>query len=175
MNISLIAAVDNNGLIGACNRLPWHIPEDLKRFKSATQGCTIIMGRLTWESLPRKPLTARRNIVVSSNIDFMAARNDLNVDDAYDLDDALFICGQQEKIFIIGGQRLFEEGIKLADTVYLTRIDTSVPTDKTARYFPTEYLVENFTHTETTGTAIGCIDGNPISCEFQTWTKNETV
>lgn len=167
MNIKLIAAVDNNGLIGVHNRLPWHIPEDLKRFKALTKGFTVIMGRLTWESLPVKPLPDRRNIVVSSDLDFFL-RNAVN---AYDLSDALSVCDRYSDVFVIGGQRLFEEAIKLADTVYLTRVDTAIQPHESARYFPTEYLVEHFT-SETTGKANGFVLGEPVKCQFQTWTRS---
>jgi len=134
------------------------------------------MGRLTWESLPVKPLPSRANIVVSANGDYWA----FNIDeygqnrDCGDLEDAVVFCRRwpHKECFLIGGQSIFAEGIRLADTVYLTRVDTWVPTDETARYFPTEYLVERFTHTETTGTAIGNINGKPVSCEFQTWKRS---
>ena len=67
MNIHIIWAQDNNGGIGKDNKLPWHISEDLINFKKITSIHTIIMGRKTWDSLPKKPLPNRRNIVLSSN------------------------------------------------------------------------------------------------------------
>lgn len=169
MRIKLIAAVDNNGLIGIHRSLPWHISEDLQRFKALTKGFPIIMGRVTWESLPTKPLPDRKNIVISSDDDYFASR-DAAVSDAYNLDDALSVCGQFSDVFVIGGQRLFEEAIERADKVYLTRVDTFIAPHKSARYFPTDYLVEHFT-SETTGAANGFILGEPVACEFQTWRR----
>lgn len=139
MEINLIAAVDTNGLIGLNGSIPWDCPEDLKRFKALTTGHTVIMGRKTWDSLPVKPLSNRRNIVVSANKDWFADRlNEIkDVSDAYSLDDALRGSG---KFFVIGGQRLYEEAIHLADRVYLTRIRATIKPNNTAAYFPLDAL-----------------------------------
>ena len=85
--ITLIVAVAQNGVIGAKGALPWHIPEDLKRFKALTLGKPTIMGRKTWDSLPKKPLPGRTNIVVTRDPAFGA--NGARV--AHSLDDALFM------------------------------------------------------------------------------------
>ena len=65
MDITLIAAAAENGVIGAAGRIPWHISGDMKRFKALTMGKAVVMGRKTWDSLPKKPLPGRDNIVVS--------------------------------------------------------------------------------------------------------------
>ena len=70
--ISLVYAISNNGVIGKNGGLPWHMPSDLKHFKAVTLGKPVIMGRKTWESLPRKPLPGRQNIVVSRQLGFVA-------------------------------------------------------------------------------------------------------
>jgi dihydrofolate reductase len=139
MEINLIAAIDTNGLIGLNGSIPWHCPEDLKRFKALTTGHTVIMGRKTWDSLPVKPLSNRRNIIVSANKDWYADHVGTmdNIQDAYSLDDALRGNG---KFFVIGGQRLYEEAIHLADRVYLTRIKATIKPNETAAYFPVDAL-----------------------------------
>ena len=70
--VTLIVAVAENGVIGVNGALPWHIPEDLKRFKALTLGKPMIMGRKTWDSLPRRPLPGRTNIVVTRDNAFRA-------------------------------------------------------------------------------------------------------
>ena len=70
--ITLVVAVASNGVIGAAGTLPWHLPEDLKRFKALTLGKPTIMGRKTWDSLPRKPLPGRTNIVITRDVRFQA-------------------------------------------------------------------------------------------------------
>lgn len=141
MQINLIAAIDTNGLIGLNGSIPWYCPEDLKRFKALTAGHTVIMGRKTWDSLPVKPLPNRHNVIVSANSDWFADAlgNNPNVSDAYSLDDALRGNG---RVFVIGGQRLYEEAIYLADRVYLTRIHATIKANQTAAYFPLDGLKE---------------------------------
>ena len=70
--IVLVVAIADNGVIGSNGAIPWHIPEDLKRFKALTMGHTIVMGRKTWDSLPRKPLPGRVNVVVTRQLDWKA-------------------------------------------------------------------------------------------------------
>ncbi len=86
--ISIIVAVSEDWGIGKDNELLWHIPEDLKRFKSLTLGKTVIMGKKTWESLPRKPLPGRKNIVLT---DIPGERIDFAIT-AYSIEDALGKC-----------------------------------------------------------------------------------
>ena len=141
MQINVIAAIDTNGLIGLNGSIPWYCPEDLKRFKALTNGHTVIMGRKTWDSLPFKPLPHRRNVIVSANSDYFAdpIGDNQNVSDAYSLDDAL---RGNDTYFVIGGQRLYEEAIHLADRVYLTRIHATIKANDTAAYFPVDGLKE---------------------------------
>ena len=138
MRINIIAACDQNGLIGINGRMPWYIPEDLQRFKRLTTGNAIIMGRKTWESLPIKPLPDRTNYVISrSTMD--------NPTNAFwhrrSLQSVLQAIEQYRPdsgVFIIGGQRLYEEALPLADTVYLTKVKTTYnPKDNDeVAYFP---------------------------------------
>jgi len=114
----IIAAVSADGVIGVGNTIPWHYPADLKRFKRLTAGATVIMGRRTWESLPRKPLPKRRNIVITrSRID--------GVECFAGLADALATCSGD--VWFIGGARLYEEAMQYADVIDLTYVPDRVP------------------------------------------------
>ena len=116
--LSLIVAVARNGVIGANNTLPWHLPEDLKRFRALTTGHHIIMGRKTYESLNRL-LPGRTSVIVSRNADYSVTGALV----ANSLQQAIELCGSDEEIFLIGGAELFGQGLQLADRLYLTEID----------------------------------------------------
>ena len=116
--IAIIGAMDRNGLIGAQNALPWHLPADLARFRQRTIGHTVIMGSRTWESLPKQPLPGRQNIVLSRTMPKDMAECDV----ARNLDEALMLA-EGEHVFIIGGASVYEQALPLADTLYLTLID----------------------------------------------------
>jgi dihydrofolate reductase len=118
--ISLVVAVAKNGVIGRDNTLPWRIPEDLKRFKALTMGKPVIMGRKTWESLPRKPLPGRTNIVVTRNPEFRAEGAVV----AHSFADAVAKAGANE-IAVIGGQAIFAEALSIADIIYMTQVAAS--------------------------------------------------
>jgi dihydrofolate reductase len=123
---ALIAAVARNGVIGASNTLPWRLPADLKRFRSLTRGHTIVMGRKTWESLPRA-LPERQNVVVTRSPDF-AALGALVVSS---LDAALAAAALPAPVFCIGGGELYRAALSRADTLYLTEIDREFAGDTT--------------------------------------------
>lgn len=115
--IYLVAAVAANGIIGAGGKLPWHIPEELKHFKRLTLGHPIIMGRRTWESLKR-PLPQRENIVVTRTPGYEAPGAAV----ATSLEGALALCAGEPVAFVIGGTRLFEEALPIAEGLVLTEI-----------------------------------------------------
>ncbi len=118
MRINIIAAVARNRAIGYRNKLIYWLPNDLKRFKALTTGHTIIMGRNTYESLPKGALPNRRNIVISSTM------HDIPGCDCYcSLDEALRHCREDEDIYIIGGARVYSQAIDIADRLCLTEID----------------------------------------------------
>lgn len=127
--ISLIVAVSEDWGIGKDNELLWHISEDLKRFKSLTIGKTVIMGKKTWESLPRKPLQGRKNIVLTDipNETIEGAVT------AYSIDDALSKCEKDEELFVIGGGSIYRQFMPLADRLYITHVHLKAPADI---YFP---------------------------------------
>ncbi|MBI3443097.1 dihydrofolate reductase [Candidatus Woesebacteria bacterium] len=117
--MSIIAAISENSALGRNNRLLWHIPEDMKRFKELTLGHPVIMGRTTFESLGR-PLPKRTNIIVTRNKNYQKAGciivHSLNeaVEKAESFD--------QKEIFIIGGGKIYEQVIAIADKLYLTLV-----------------------------------------------------
>jgi len=115
--VYLLAALAANGIIGAGGKLPWHLPEDLKRFKRLTLGHPVIMGRRTWESL-QGALPHRENIVVTRTPGYQAPGAAV----ASSLGAALALCAGEPVAFVIGGTRLFEEALPLAAGLVLTEI-----------------------------------------------------
>lgn len=125
MQLSLIVAVAANGVIGRDGDLPWpRLPADLQHFKRTTMGAPVIMGRRTFESIGRA-LPGRRNIVVTRD---PAKRFD-GCETATSLDDALARAGDVEEAFVIGGAALFEESLRRADRLVLTRVGEAYPGD----------------------------------------------
>lgn len=118
--IALIVARAENGVIGANGGLPWHLPGDLKHFKELTLGKPCIMGRKTWESLPKKPLPGRSNIVITRNAAYQAEGALV----AASLEAALALAAEENpsEIMIIGGADIFAAALPLASTVYLTEV-----------------------------------------------------
>lgn len=127
--ISIIVAVSEDLGIGKDNELLWHISEDLKRFKKLTTGNTVIMGKKTWESLPKRPLPGRKNIVLTDNPDESIE----NAVTAYSIKDALNKCGPSEEIFIMGGGSVYRQFMPIADRLYISHIHKKAPADI---YFP---------------------------------------
>ena len=125
MELILIAAMANNRVIGHGNALPWHLPEDLAHFRAVTMGHAVIMGRRTHESIGR-PLDGRLNIVLSRD---PAYRPGPGCRQAGSLREALLLCAEFAQVFLIGGVQLFREGLALADTLILTRIDADIDGD----------------------------------------------
>ena len=122
MTVALIWAQSTSGVIGRDNGIPWRLPEDQARFKDLTMGHTVVMGRLTWESLPPKvrPLPGRTNVVVSRQADYVADGADVvcSLDDA-PLDDA----------WVIGGAQLYALALPLATRCEVTEIDVDLTRD----------------------------------------------
>lgn len=127
--ISIIVAVSEDLGIGKDNELLWHISEDLKRFRRLTTGNAVIMGKKTWESLPRKPLPGRKNIVLTDNREEVIE----NAITAYSLQDAIDRCSDGEEIFIIGGGSIYRQYMPLADRLFITHVHRKAPADI---YFP---------------------------------------
>jgi len=115
--ISIIVAMAENRVIGVNNALPWHLPEDLKRFRRITTGHHVIMGRKNHESIGR-PLPNRVNIVVTRKPDYLAPGCQV----VHSVEEALAVAGNDPEIFIIGGAQLYQQTVDRADRLYLTLV-----------------------------------------------------
>ena len=120
MEVNIIVAVGRDGEIGRGGDLIWHISADLKRFKALTMGHPVIMGRKTWESLPKKPLPGRRNIVVTRNPDFIAQGAEV----VHTPEEALRMTGEED-VFIMGGAQLYNAFLSVATRYFLTEVDAN--------------------------------------------------
>lgn len=133
--ISIIVAVAQNGVIGADNKLLWHISEDLQRFKRITTGHPVIMGRKTFESLGR-PLPNRENVLITRRKDYSPE----GVRIAHSLEEAAGLFPSDEEVFIIGGGEIYRQALDIADRLYLTIVkhdyegDTHFPPIDPARW-----------------------------------------
>lgn len=121
--LSLIVAVADNAVIGIDNRLPWHLPAELKYFKAVTLGKPLVMGRKTWDSLGR-PLPGRLNLVVSRQTDLVAEGAEVRTSLAAAVERAEAWAREREasEIMLIGGAQLFAEALPVAQRLYLTRV-----------------------------------------------------
>ncbi len=126
--ISVIAAVSDNYVIGKNNRLPWHLPNDLKRFKELTTGNVVLMGKRTFSSLPNGPLKNRKNIVLTSTLTEGVTEGYFEADS---IEDALELCENVEKIFVIGGSVVFKQCMQYADDLYITWVHGQFDGDAT--------------------------------------------
>ncbi|MFN8114927.1 MAG: dihydrofolate reductase [Bacteroidia bacterium] len=131
MKVSIIVATSLNHAIGKDNQLLWHLPADLKFFKTTTMGCPVVMGRKTFQSIGRT-LPGRQNVVITRDKTF-------NSDKQYDLivvgsiDEALVKLHSEKEVFIIGGGEIYKQSIDSVDTIYITLVHTVIDGDV---YFP---------------------------------------
>jgi dihydrofolate reductase len=130
MKLTLIAAVANNNVIGQNNKLLWHMPADLKRFKELTLGHTMIMGRKTFESIG-KPLPGRKTIVITRNKDYDA----MGCEVVTDLKDAICKVKDESEAFVAGGGEIYRQVMNLHFTrkIYITRVYANFEGDS---FFP---------------------------------------
>ena len=128
MRISIIAAIARNGVIGAGDGLPWHLPADLAFFKRMTMGSYLLMGRKTFETVG-KPLPGREIVVITRQTDYAVE----GVLMAFSLDEAIQLASGQKEIFIAGGAEIYALALGCADRMYLTRIHQAFEVDT---YFP---------------------------------------
>lgn len=129
MNLSMIAAMAQNRVIGKNNQMPWHLPDDLKFFKATTQGKTVVMGRKTFESIGARALPNRRNVVITRNTNYEATGAEVFTG----IDSALDTCHQENEVIIMGGGQLYEQILPYANKLYLTLVNTQVNGDA---FFP---------------------------------------
>ncbi|HSZ74629.1 MAG TPA: dihydrofolate reductase [Rhizomicrobium sp.] len=125
MIVSLVLAMAENGVIGKDGALPWRIPEDMRHFKSLTMGKPCIMGRKTWDSLPKKPLPGRDNVVVTRDRNFRGA--DAHI--AHSFDEAIAQTGNADEIMVIGGTEIYAAALPHAHRIYLTEIHAAFDGD----------------------------------------------
>jgi len=124
--IALVAAMDKNRAIGRAGALPWHLPDDLKRFRALTLGKTVLMGRKTYQSIGR-PLPKRRNAVLTREATFAAE----GLEVVHTLEDALKLA---DELMVIGGGEVYALFLPLATHLHLTLVDTTIPDADT--FFP---------------------------------------
>lgn len=137
MIIQILALDEKNG-IGKDNQLPWPFnKEDMKFFKETTSGHDVLMGRNTWESLPKKPLPNRKNYVITSSIEKIDGH-------AYVIKDLSFLkhYNQKKKMFIIGGSKLYHSTFDITDKIMITKIKGEYDCDT---FYDYEYVKNNFT------------------------------
>lgn len=127
MKISIIAAIAQNHAIGLNNQLIWHLPDDLQFFKKTTLNCSIIMGRKTFDSIG-KALPKRKNIIISSNLNFKVPNGFV----VKNMQEALTIADSEE-VFIVGGASIYEQSMLIANKMYITKVHHSFKGDT---FFP---------------------------------------
>lgn len=146
MTLSIICALTNNAAIGNNGQLLYYLPADLKHFKNLTTGHTIIMGRKTFESLPKGALPNRRNVVITRQADYTAP----NIEVFHSFEDALQACQHDEQVFVIGGESVYAAALPLAQRLCLTHVDATPAEADT--FFPaydaTQWEEENREHHE---------------------------
>ena len=153
--ITLVVATAQNGCIGINNDMPWHIAEDFAFFKTYTSGKPVVMGRKTWESLPKKPLPNRRNIVISRQADYAAAGAEV----VGSLQAALALCADAPETIVMGGAQIYAEALPLASDLRITEVALEVDGDA---YFPsidanTWQEVERVAHVSANGLAFSFV------------------
>lgn len=138
MQVNLIFARAANGVIGNNNAIPWHLPEDMARFKKLTQGWPVVMGRKTWDSLPPRfrPLPGRSNIVVSRQPDWSQPGATL----AASLTQALELCKTAAQAWVIGGAQIYAEALPFADRIEVTELAQDFEGDAFAPILGPEWL-----------------------------------
>ena len=137
MEIIIIVAMARNRIIGKDGMMPWHIPEELRLFKKTTMGHPMIMGRKTFESLPGL-LPGRRHIVLSRNKDYTPEGGEY----APSMTDALQLCKNEEKVFLIGGAEIFRQGFSVVTSMLLTLLEREVEGDVTLPHFSEDDFIE---------------------------------
>ena len=162
--ISAIVAVDENFGIGFNGDLLEHIPEDLKHFKELTSGHNVVMGRKTWDSLPKKPLPNRHNLVITKDPSIYELTNEVWFYTLRQIE-VLMLKNKNVNYFVIGGGQIYEKLLPICDKVYLTKI--MVSHENVDTYFPNIELMDNWK----------CIEQseikqyNNISYQFKTYSR----
>ena len=162
--ISAIVAVDENFGIGFNGDLLEHIPEDLKHFKELTSGHNVVMGRKTWDSLPKKPLPNRHNLVITKDPSIYELTNEVWFYTLRQIE-VLMLKNKNVNYFIIGGGQIYEKLLPICDKVYLTKI--MVSHENVDTYFPNIELMDNWKCVEQSEIK----RHNDISYQFKTYSR----
>ena len=160
MTINMIFARAANGVIGKDNTIPWHLPEDLARFKQLTQGHPVIMGRKTWDSLPPRfrPLPGRLNVVITRQKSWQQA----GAQAMSSLTNALELCEKSAEVWIIGGAQIYAEAAPLAERIEVTEIAQAFEGDAFAPTLGAQWLETAREHH---------VSSNGLSFSFVTYNK----
>jgi dihydrofolate reductase len=140
VRVSLVAAVAHRGVIGRDGAIPWHLPEDMERFRELTTGHAVVMGRRTWDSLPERfrPLPGRRNVVVTRDPGWHAE----GAERAGSVEEAVALLAAAPRVFVIGGAEVYAAALPLADELVLTEVDLQVEGDTVFPPFDRAVFVE---------------------------------
>ena len=149
--ITLIAAYAAHRCIGINNTMPWHLPEDFAFFKTYTTGKPVVMGRKTWESLPKKPVPGRRNIVITRQSDYLAE----GAETVSELEEALALCADAEEIIIMGGAQIYAQALPYATDLRLTEVSLDVSGDAFFPEFSSDEWKEQLRETHISEKGIG--------------------
>lgn len=162
MTISLVVAAASNNAIGKDGKMPWHLPNDMKHFKNITWGMPVVMGRKTFESLG-KPLTGRKNIVISRQNNFLQEGAVV----VNSIDDALFIANETDakEVMVIGGGEIYKALMEKAGRIYLTRVDAEPEGDT---FFP---VIDPKVWSLTSQKDQEADEKNAYNYSFQTWER----
>lgn len=164
MMISMVAAMAENRVIGKDNKMPWHLPADLKHFKQVTLGKPVIMGRKTFESIGRL-LPGRRNIIISRSVPV----DNKGAEWVTGLEQAFAILQEQPEVMVIGGAEIYRQCLPLAKRLYLTKIDLNTAGDA---FFP-DYMAVGVHWRQIEVTEHQADEANPYHCRFITLERDD--
>jgi dihydrofolate reductase len=127
MKVSLVVAASDNHMIGKDNQLLWHLPKDMKFFKDTTWAMPVIMGRKTFESLGKRVLPGRLNIILTKQTGIQYDHTEV----VGSLEEAIALAAKEQyaEVFVIGGGQIYQEAMPMADTIYMTRVHTQIEGD----------------------------------------------
>jgi dihydrofolate reductase len=161
-SISLVVAASTNNVIGVAGNLPWHLSDDLKRFKALTLGKPIVMGRKTFESIGRA-LPGRQNIVITTQTEFVADGCDV----VSSPEAAIAVAADAAEVMIIGGGEIYRLFLPMADRIYLTRVRVELEGDTV---FP---ALDESDWLETAREEHSADDSNDYDFAILTYSRNE--
>ncbi len=165
MIISLVVAASENNVIGKNNQLLWHLPKDMKFFKNVTWAMPVVMGRKTFESMGSKPLSGRKNIIITRKSDWKAD----GVSVVNSLEAAVALAGElnYNEIFVIGGGEIYLIAFQKANKIYMTRVHTEIEGDT---YFP---VIEKNDWSLTSNVNNVADEKHAYAFSFQLWERKQ--